>query len=122
MHELSLGQALVATVLRELKERQIPAGSLRAARVAVGQLHQVVPDALTFAYDQLILDTPAAGSKLEIRMVPLLAHCPGCGWEGEIEMPVFLCASCRKAGLELRTGQELYLEALEIDSHDDANH
>jgi len=121
MHELSLGQALVTTVLRELEERQIPAGDLRAARIAVGRLHQVVPDALTFAYEQLTRDTPAAGSKLEIRMVPLQATCPSCGWDGEIELPVFLCAKCRKAGLKLRTGLELYLEALEIDSHDDTN-
>ena len=116
MHELSLGEALVKIVLEELAARKIPPGRLRIARVAVGRLHQVVPDALQFAYEAFTQDTPAAGSKLELHEIPLLAHCPDCNWDGEIVPPVFRCGNCHAGRLEWRTGREFHLEALEIET------
>jgi hydrogenase nickel incorporation protein HypA/HybF len=114
MHEVSICQGLVKVVLDELTQRAIGAGRLKRVRVVAGQLHQLVPDSLTFAYELLTRDTPAAGSQLDLRMPPLLAQCPGCGWNGAIEPPVFLCEACG-AGVEITGGDELFVEALEID-------
>lgn len=78
----------------------------------------MVPDSLAFAYELLTRGTPAAGSRLEIRHVPAAARCRGCGWEGELRVPVFLCGACQSGEVELLTGKELHLENLEIEQDD----
>ena len=122
MHEFSIGQGIVQTVLAELAGRGLPPGALRAARIAVGAMHQIVPDTLVFAYESLTQNTPAAGSKLVLRPVPVTARCKACGWEGAIEVPLFLCGACQSGEIELITGMELNLESLEVDEHGDAEH
>ncbi|MBP7828616.1 MAG: hydrogenase maturation nickel metallochaperone HypA [Kiritimatiellae bacterium] len=122
MHELSIGQGIVQAVLAELAGRGLPPGALRAARIAVGALHQIVPDTLVFAYESLTQNTPAAGSKLVLRPVPVTARCKACGWQGALEVPLFLCGACQSGEIELITGMELHLESLEVDEHGDAEH
>lgn len=113
MHEVSICQGLVKVVLDEMAQRAIPAGALQQVRVVAGALHQIVPESLAFAYDLLTRETPAAGSKLELRVTPLLARCTHCDWRGTIEPPLFLCSICG-AGVELEGGDEFYIEDLEI--------
>jgi len=122
MHEFSIGQSIVQTVLAELAGRNLPPGGLRSVRIAVGAMHQIVPDTLLFAYESLVQDTPAAGSRLVIRPVPVTARCKACGWQGAIEVPLFLCRACQSGEIELITGMELHLESLEVDEHGDAKH
>ncbi|MCX6995739.1 MAG: hydrogenase maturation nickel metallochaperone HypA [Kiritimatiellaeota bacterium] len=114
MHEISICQNLVAAVLEELTRRQVPPGALRAVGVVAGQQHQLVPEALVFAYELLTKNTPAAGARLDLRLLPLEARCPACGWRGALAPPVFLCGACGQAGIELLGGHELYLESLEV--------
>jgi len=120
MHEVAIGQSLVAAVLEELRRHGVPPGALRVTHVVAGQLHQIVPEALASAYEVLTRDTPAAGSTLELRVRPLEARCPACGWHGAVEPPVFLCGACGAGGIELLGGSELYLESLEVADAADA--
>ncbi len=113
MHEVSICQSLVSVVLDELAQREVGAGRLKRVRVVAGQLHQLVPDALVFAYELLTRDTPAAGSQLELRVPPLEATCKRCGWQGAMEPPIFLCEKCG-AGIEIKGGDELFVEELEL--------
>lgn len=113
MHEVSICQGLVKVVLDEMAQRAIPEGALRQVRVVAGALHQIVPESLEFAYDLLTRETPAAGSKLELRVTPLVARCTRCDWKGTIDPPIFLCSTCG-AGVELEGGDELYVEDLEV--------
>ena len=114
MHELSLCESVLRTVLAELA-RQAAGARLLKVRVAVGGLRQVVPESLTFAYEALSAGTRAEGSTLEIVEVPITARCRKCAWEGRIEARLFYCGACRAADVEVLTGKELYLESLEID-------
>ena len=119
MHEFSIGAGLVAAVLEELGRRKVPSGALRSVTVAVGALHQILPDTLTFAYATLARDTAAAGSELMLRPVPVTARCRACGWRGGLAVPVFLCGTCASGDLDLLTGRELHLESLEVNDDDD---
>jgi hydrogenase nickel incorporation protein HypA/HybF len=122
MHEFSICEGIVRAVTDEMARHRAGAGSLRATRVVVGKLHQIVPDNLTFAYDVLIRDTPAAGSRLEISFVPITARCKACGWTGEIQSPLFLCGACNSGEIELVTGKELYVDNLEIETDERNEH
>lgn len=122
MHEFSICEGIVRAALDEMSRHGVAAGSLRTTRIVVGALHQVVPANLDFAYEVLTRDTAAAGSKLEIRAVPVTARCRGCGWTGDIQSPLFLCGACNSGDIELITGKELYVENLEIEKDDGQEH
>jgi hydrogenase nickel incorporation protein HypA/HybF len=113
VHEFSIAQNIVSAVLAELKKAQ-PA-RLKRVHVVVGRQHQIVPDNLIFAYKALIKETPAAGSALKLRAVPIAAQCRKCRWQGEIHGALFVCGACSSGELEITGGQELYLESLEIE-------
>jgi len=115
MHELSICSALVKIVSAEL-QRQAPSAKLLKAVVCVGDLRQVIPETLTFAYETLVAGTSLAGSKLEIRHVPVTARCEKCGWEGALRENYFICPKCGGHDLDLLTGRELHLESLEVDN------
>jgi len=114
MHEFGIGEELVAAVVTELT-RFSPLPRLQKVRVVVGGLRQVIPDNLLFAYEVLSRDTPAAGSALEIEILPLRGECTDCGWQGEITLPVFQCGSCGAYAMRTLGGMELYLDSLEIE-------
>ncbi|MBN1595106.1 hydrogenase maturation nickel metallochaperone HypA [candidate division FCPU426 bacterium] len=119
MHEFSLCQGLVESILEEMSRLQPPPRRLLAARVVIGRLRQVVPDYMQWAYAVLVKDTAAAGSELLVRTTPVRAKCPDCGWEGELALTFFACPVCSSAGIEIVNGLELYLENLEIEVEDE---
>ena len=114
MHEFSIGQRIVDAVLEELARLDPPAARLCKTRVVLGELHQVVPDYLMSAYGLLSEGTSLAGSELELVLAPVIGRCRACGWEGNIDAPLFRCGECRSLGVDMISGKELYLDHLEV--------
>ncbi|MBN2491285.1 MAG: hydrogenase maturation nickel metallochaperone HypA [Planctomycetes bacterium] len=115
MHEFSICQSLVDAALEEFRRIEPTPERITRVRVVAGRLHQLVPEFLQSAYEVLTKDTPAEGSEMELRLVPVTGRCTACGWEGEIEPPVFQCAGCGAFAIELCGGKELYLDQMEIE-------
>ena len=115
MHEFGLGEEVVKVVLEEMKRLAPPPHSLRSARVVVGALRRVAPDHLRFAYEVLTRDTPAAGSRLEITLLPATALCLDCGFQGQIDCILPLCPGCGAGNLQTLQGMELFLDGLEVE-------
>lgn len=120
MHEMAMAQTILDTALTEMKKH--PAARLKTVRVVVGRQHAVVPENLRFAFAALSRDTPAAGAKLAIRHRAVAARCRHCGWTGAIKIPFYTCGACGTGDLELTAGDELYLENLEVETHEPAHH
>ena len=120
VHEFSIAQTIVQAVLAELKKVQ-PARLVRA-RIVAGNLHQLVSANLTFAYKVLTQETPAAGSRLSIRYVPITAECRQCHWRGEIRGALFACGQCQAGDIEITGGRELYLDSIEVEQDDQVEH
>jgi hydrogenase nickel incorporation protein HypA/HybF len=118
MHEFSIAEGLVRTVLDEMQQRQLPPGSVRTVTVYVGRMRQVVPESLSFAFDCLTEHTPAQGAQLITQEIPVQAQCRTCGWQGEVCTPLFRCQACLGPDLNLVTGRELYLGAMEVETLD----
>jgi hydrogenase nickel incorporation protein HypA/HybF len=117
MHEFSLSEELVKAVLKEM-DRLAPSVSLRQARVVVGALLRVTPESLRFAYEIQTRDTRAAGSSLEVSLVPAVVLCQDCGWQGELEDQLFVCRQCAATNLETLRGRELYLSGIEVEDQE----
>jgi hydrogenase nickel incorporation protein HypA/HybF len=109
MHELSLAEAIAAIAEEH-------AGGRRVAKVEVkiGHLRQVVPSALTFAFELVTQGTFVEGAELEIKDVPARVACRSCKADsGLVELP-FACPSCGSVDVDLRAGEELFVDALEL--------
>jgi hydrogenase nickel incorporation protein HypA/HybF len=113
MHEFSICDALVRAIGEELDKLDGPV-RLKAARVVVGQMRQIVPQNLEAAYQVLTRGTRAEGSALTIVEVPAEGRCAACGWSGPIEDMFFICGACGATEIELTRGMELHLDNLEV--------
>lgn len=117
MHEFGIGEELVKAVLEEMG-RLTPPQILHSVRVVVGAMRQVLPENLRLAYEIQTRDTPAAGSSLEITVVPATALCGDCGWQGGLNDLPYLCHECGTTNLQILQGMELYLAGLQVKDHD----
>jgi hydrogenase nickel incorporation protein HypA/HybF len=115
MHEMSIIEALLETVRDELRAH--PGARVQTARIRVGQLRQVEPEMLEFAYNAAVRDTPLADSRLEIDRVEASACCDACRLEFPVEENWFECPRCRSTDVRLLRGDELLLTSLDIEDN-----
>lgn len=112
MHELSIAQSIYETVLQEMASRELPAVS--AVGVRVGALSGVLPDALQFSFEAIIVDTPLDGCKLAIEAIPVRGTCKSCGKDFEVKDFLFCCPACQSGQIEVTHGYELEIAYLEV--------
>jgi hydrogenase nickel incorporation protein HypA/HybF len=110
MHELSIAEAIVGVA-----ERHAAGRAVYAVDVRVGHLRQVVPGALEFAFGLVAQGTPVEGAELALEEVPAVGRCRRCGSESDLDGFPLACAACGSLDLELLRGEELLVEALEIE-------
>ncbi|MCI5223011.1 MAG: hydrogenase maturation nickel metallochaperone HypA [Candidatus Electrothrix sp. AR4] len=119
MHEFSICHTLVEKLLEEADKLTPPPVRVIKIRVVCGRLRQIVPEYLETAYEALTKDTIAEQSVLEIREIPIVGRCAACGWKGELAVDYdFACPACTAPIPEVISGQELYLETIEIEQDD----
>jgi hydrogenase nickel incorporation protein HypA/HybF len=110
VHELSLCRAIAGIAARNAGERAV-----EVIHVRIGQLRQVVPETLVFCWSLVTADTALAGSELDVERVAALLHCRGCGAESELaETFMFVCSGCGSRDVEVLSGEELLVTALEL--------
>jgi hydrogenase nickel incorporation protein HypA/HybF len=110
MHELSIAEAIADVALRHATGRRVT-----AVEVRVGALRQVVPDALEFAFELVAQGTALEGARLELQHVPARGRCRSCGADCEMDDFPLRCALCGGLEMDLLAGDELSVEALELD-------
>lgn len=109
MHELSISEAVVDTVVKHAAGRRVALVSM-----TTGALRQVVPESLEFYFEIVARDTVCAGARLEQTRVAARLGC-ACGTEWEPEIPAFRCPSCGGADVEVVAGDELEVESIELE-------
>jgi len=118
MHELGIANSILEGVAAELGRRP---GS-RAVRVGVriGQLAGVDPDALSFGFEALTLDTEFASLKLEVEYVPPRSRCRPCNREFELRNYEVFCPHCGSLDTERISGDELEFKYLELEEESES--
>lgn len=103
MHEYSLMQRLIETILKNMEEgADFQGRQVKEVRLAIGALDIHSPDSFQQAFEVLIQGTPLAGSHLDLAVVPGSIACPKCGFSGPCQedvdghdpMPVAECPQC----------------------------
>ena len=113
MHELSIASSIVETVTVEMLSRGLT--SIGKVGLRIGALTNVDPEALRFGYETMVVDTPLAGSTLEIESLPVKAICRKCGHSFEAHDFIFICPNCESGDNEVTQGQELEIAFLEAE-------
>lgn len=108
MHEVGIATSIVATVSDVVGDAPVAAVAVR-----VGALSGVVPHALEFAWDVVTIDTPLAGSRLEVTFVPTSVFCVTCDELVEPELG-FLCPGCGRLSGDVRAGRELEITSARL--------
>ena len=112
MHELSLVTSIVETVTETLSA--YPGARVKEVRLRVGALASVITESLEFCI--VCEETPLAGSKLVVNMLPVVVHCQPCGVDSQLAgVQSFRCPHCGELCAEIRQGRELEIEDIEID-------
>jgi len=112
VHELSIAESVVAVASRHAAGR-----SVEKVELTVGHLRQVVPSALQFAFELVAAGTELEGAELAIAEVPARGRCRACGAETTMRSFPLQCSSCESLDLELLAGDELQVEALELEEN-----
>ncbi len=111
MHELSIADSIVQIATRHAGVRRVLRVELR-----VGYLRQVVPAALTFAFDLVAVGTPVEGAALVIEEVAAVVRCTRCGADSEVPGFPLACGACGGLDVEVVRGEELSVDALELEA------
>lgn len=119
MHELSICQSIVDSILIELAAIEPKPKRLISARIVAGELRQIIPEFMQEAYQATTKDTDIEGSALEIQVFPIQGRCTECDWTGDLPSGVFQCQSCGAERVKLEGGMQLYLDNLEIEREED---
>jgi hydrogenase nickel incorporation protein HypA/HybF len=110
MHELSVAASILEITCRHAAGRRVT-----RVQVQVGHLRQVVPSALTFSFELIAQGTLAEGAPLEIEAIPAVGICRACGARSELDAFPLHCSSCGGFNLEIVAGEELIVEALDLE-------
>ncbi|MEB3252903.1 MAG: hydrogenase maturation nickel metallochaperone HypA [Cyanobacteriota bacterium] len=111
MHELSLTEALIDTVLT------LAAGQpVQRVVLEIGELAAILPDSMAFCFAACKAHTPLAETVLDIVIQPGRGRCRACGHEQAMEFPYGLCQRCDSPALAIIAGQDLVVQTIVLQS------
>ncbi|MCL1847170.1 MAG: hydrogenase maturation nickel metallochaperone HypA [Coriobacteriia bacterium] len=113
MHEFSLMQSVLENV--EATARQAGASRVCEIRLVIGEMREVMTDAMEFAFEALAPQTISEGATLTMTLVKPRSRCGQCGVEFEHDRFHWSCPDCDSLATELLAGRELHIEAIEVD-------
>lgn len=114
MHEMSLVESIMESIL-EMKEEN-NWDKIRKIVLRIGDMRQVIPEIMVFAFNTASKSTPLEGAELVIENVKLRFRCRSCRKEWGEENMAFLCPFCGSMDVELLHGMELEIESLEVET------
>ena len=100
-------------VLEEAKK--VGAGKVEKINLVIGEMSGSVDQCVEFYFEFLSKDTIANEATLSFKTVPLQARCSNCN---ELFVPKkfdWACPRCQSSKLEIVTGNELYVESIEVE-------
>jgi hydrogenase nickel incorporation protein HypA/HybF len=114
MHELSVTESILEISLRH-------AANAKAKRITdlylvIGQLATIVDDSVQFYWDIISKDSPAEGAKLHFRRIPAELICGNCNTRYTLDNNTLACPECDSTNVKIVTGQEFFLESIEVES------
>jgi len=119
MHEMGIANSILEGVAKELRRR--PGSRAVKVGIRVGELAGVDPDALSFAFEALTLDSEFHGLAIDVEYVAPRSRCHACAREFDVHNYELLCPACGSLTTERISGDELEFKYLEIEADEEEN-
>lgn len=113
MHETALMQNMLAIVDKVIEEQHVK--KVNSITLSVGKLSNALPDALSFAFEALIADTPLKDCRLILKDLPAMAKCEACGTENILNDFPFICPKCGGRFYTITQGEDIFIESIDCE-------
>ncbi len=120
MHELSMADAIVKTVLDVAEKNQ--AEEILEVTIEVGKLTMLNPEQLKFLLGVLGENTLLEGAKVIIEEIPVEIKCLSCNYTGTTDpddsdhyLMIVKCPECDERNLEIVAGRECNVKNIRIE-------
>jgi hydrogenase nickel incorporation protein HypA/HybF len=114
MHEMGITQGILASAIDAAEAEH--ATRINEIRISVGDMTDVVEDALQFAFEALREGTMAEDAVLVVNHVSPKSRCMACGKEFEHDKWDLTCPACESFICEVIEGRELRIDSIDIDT------
>ncbi len=113
MHELAVTESILSIAGRHAKEAQ--ASRVTDIYIVVGQLSSIVDDSVQFYWDIISEGTICANATLHFQRIPAKMVCMDCSHSYTLEGELTLCPQCGGARVQVTSGEEFWLDSIEIE-------
>jgi hydrogenase nickel incorporation protein HypA/HybF len=113
MHELGATQAMIDRAIRQAGERH--AGRIVDVYVVMGGISGFSEEPVRFYWGELSKGTIAEGARLHFRKIETELQCMACFTRYRPENDEILCPNCGSSGAKILSGEEFYMEALDVE-------
>ncbi|MCQ2751730.1 MAG: hydrogenase maturation nickel metallochaperone HypA [Coriobacteriales bacterium] len=121
MHELSLMQGIFDSVSKVAAQHN--AQEVTLIELDIGEMTQVVDEALQFAFEVLQEDLPLyRNCELKVNYIPVRSKCIECEEEFEHDQFHLKCPKCGSAKTVCLAGKEMNIACIEIEDGSGTNH
>jgi hydrogenase nickel incorporation protein HypA/HybF len=114
MHELSVTESILEISLRHANKAN--AKRITNLYLVIGQLASIVDDSVQFYWDIVSKGTIAEGAILHFRRLPATLVCLECNHQYTPGSDGFSCPNCKSDRVKVISGEEFYMEAIDVDS------
>jgi len=109
MHEMSITQGIIDLCLQHAGGRRI-----MSLEVEIGELSNVVPEAIEFCFEACSRDTLLEDARLVINRIPGKGLCQECGAETPMTELFAACSSCGSCQVRITAGEEMRVREIEV--------
>ena len=113
MRELQATQSILTKAL--LKARQSNAKNIKAVQLAIGEIAELDQNSIQQHWNELSQGTPAERAQLRFRLINAEVQCMACFMKYQPVDGKIHCPHCGSFGAKVLSGEEFYLESLELD-------
>jgi hydrogenase nickel incorporation protein HypA/HybF len=113
MRELHAIRAILNRAI--LKAREDEAAHITGLHLAIGEIAEFDQNVIQGHWNDLSKGTPAEAAQLHFRVITAEVQCMSCFRKYHPENGKILCSNCGSMGAKILSGEEFYLESIELD-------
>ncbi|MBL0174949.1 MAG: hydrogenase maturation nickel metallochaperone HypA [Ignavibacteria bacterium] len=113
MHELSIAESIVDIIRQYVPDPVLT--PVRGVRVKIGAQSGVSPDALSFAFSAITIDTHLEHVALRIEEVPFRLRCEACHKVSDSADGIAICPECGSYSTTVLSGMEMLVSDIDVD-------
>lgn len=111
MHEFSIIENLFKIIEDITNKEKLK--KVDKINLLVGEMLQIVPETLDFAFNTSKKGTKYENTKLNIEFQPIIGKCMNCSNQFELHKNNHNCPECRSNDFEIISGKELIIKSIE---------